>query len=83
MTVGVYGLGRFGLFWAKLLSGAFTVKACSRSKRESLPPGVNWADEAGVCACDALFFCVAISALDDVLRRTAPLIRPAMRLGRS
>jgi prephenate dehydrogenase len=76
MTVGVYGLGRFGLFWARLLAGRFTVKVYSRTKREVLPAGLAWANEDEVCACDALFFCVAISAFEKVLAGTREKIRP-------
>ncbi|MBN2354137.1 MAG: prephenate dehydrogenase/arogenate dehydrogenase family protein [Spirochaetales bacterium] len=76
MTVGVYGLGRFGLFWARLLSGRFEVKAYSRTKRDELPAGVTWAGEDDVCACDALFFCVAISAFEDVLGAVRGKVKP-------
>jgi prephenate dehydrogenase len=75
MTVGVYGLGRFGAFWAGLLAERHTVKAYSRTKREGLPPRVSWADEEEICACDALFFCVAISALEAVLERVGGRIK--------
>jgi prephenate dehydrogenase len=76
MTVGVYGLGRFGLFWARLLARGFQVKVYSRTKREELPPGLVWASEDEVCACDALFFCVAISALEMVLKKVRRKIKP-------
>jgi prephenate dehydrogenase len=76
MTVGVYGLGRFGLFWAKLLAGRFPVKVFSRSRREDLPKELSWVEEAEVCACDALFFCVAISAFEAVVSRVRDYIKP-------
>jgi prephenate dehydrogenase len=76
MTVGVYGLGRFGLFWAKLLAGKFTVKVFSRTRRDSLPAELSWATEDEVCACEALFFCVSISAFKDVLTAVRTKIRP-------
>jgi prephenate dehydrogenase len=66
---GVYGLGRFGLFWANLLSNHGRVLAFSRTQRKDLPAGVTWADEAEVLAAPVLFLCVAISSMEEVLLR--------------
>ena len=41
MDVGVYGLGRFGSFWAAALAGHLAVGAWSRSPSHPLPPGVR------------------------------------------
>jgi len=76
MTIGVYGLGRFGLFWAALLAERFSVKVFSRSQRDNLPRGLQWGAEEEVCACDAVFFCVAISAFEEVLQRVRRHIKP-------
>lgn len=76
MTVGVYGLGRFGLFWAQFLANHFTVRVYSRTKRDNLPAGIIWAQEAEVCKADALFFCVAISSFESVVERVKNLIAP-------
>jgi prephenate dehydrogenase len=70
MTVGVYGLGRFGSFWAQLLSRSVPVRAYSRSPDRPTPPGVKRVGEDEVLAQPVLFFCVAISALEEVLRAT-------------
>jgi prephenate dehydrogenase len=70
MTVGVYGLGRFGSFWAELLSHSFPVCAYSRSPERPTPPGVRRAGEEEVLAQPVIFLCVAISAMEEVLQRT-------------
>lgn len=69
MTVGIYGLGRFGALWAELLSRRFTVVAYSRDTSRACPPGVRRGGEAEVAGCDALFLCVAISAMQEVCDR--------------
>ena len=69
MLVGVYGLGRFGSFWAGSLSShGCRVIAYSRSEHE-LPPGVVRAGEEEVLNADALFFAVSISSFESVLKR--------------
>ncbi len=75
MTVGVYGLGRFGLFWASLLSSRFSVKVHSRTRKENLSAKLIWVAEEEVCACDAVFFCVSISSFEEVLIRAHRLIK--------
>lgn len=69
MRIGVYGLGRFGLFWASALakSGAEVI-AYSRSSH-SVPDNVRLASEDEVLNAPYLFFCVTISAFEDVLKR--------------
>lgn len=67
MTIGVYGLGRFGSFWAELLSHSASVCAYSRSPARATPPGVRRAGEDEVLSQPVLFLCVAISAVEDVL----------------
>jgi prephenate dehydrogenase len=69
MTVGVYGLGRFGFFWAELLSHSVPVCAYSRSAERPTPPGVRRAGEEEVLSQPVVFLCVAISAMEDVLER--------------
>lgn len=76
MTVGVYGLGRFGAFWAKCLSSRFDVKGYSRSSHRIAPEPVVRVSEDDVLACDAVFLCVAISAMQEVLERIASRIPP-------
>ena len=76
MRIGVYGLGRFGSFWARVLARHAEVLAWSRDPSHPAPPGVTLAGEAEVLAEPAVFFCVAISAFEEVLVRTAPRIPP-------
>ena len=74
MRIGVYGLGRFGSFWAGCLSAAgCEVIAYSRSEHP-LPSGVKRASEEEVLSADYLFYCVAISSFEEVLKRTVPMI---------
>ncbi len=71
MRIGVYGLGRFGSFWAKELADhGFEVIAYSR-RTKTAPQLVRLGTEEEVLTCSALFYCVSISAFKDVLTRTA------------
>ncbi len=75
VKIGVYGLGRFGSFWAsELARHGFTVFGYGRSAKTA-PQGVRLGTEDEVLACDVLFFCVAISAFEEVLKHTAPRIK--------
>jgi prephenate dehydrogenase len=79
MTVGVYGLGRFGSFWAEQLAGVCKVLGFSRSPGKTAPPGVE-----GPCGldriaeCDALILCNSISSMGEVLQELKQYIRPGM-----
>ncbi|HUX13546.1 MAG TPA: prephenate dehydrogenase/arogenate dehydrogenase family protein [Spirochaetia bacterium] len=75
MSVGVYGLGRFGLFWAELLSVHFPVVAYNRTPGRSVPDGVREVDLDDLMQADTIFLCTAISAMEPVLRQIAPLLR--------
>jgi prephenate dehydrogenase len=68
-TIGVYGLGRFGSFWAELLARTFPVCGYSRSPDRPTPPNVRRAGEDEVLSQPVLFLCVAISAVQGVLER--------------
>lgn len=76
MNVGVYGLGRFGAFWAGVLAKNFTVYGYSRSSARPTPEGVVRASEEEVLGCDAVFLTVAISAMEEVVERIAPRVAP-------
>ncbi|MEW5814732.1 MAG: prephenate dehydrogenase/arogenate dehydrogenase family protein [Spirochaetota bacterium] len=78
MEIGVYGLGRFGTFWASLLAQKHTVKGFNRTPGKPFPPGVLPADETSVVATDIFFLCVAISSMEEVLKRIAPSLKPGM-----
>ncbi|MGA2764467.1 MAG: prephenate dehydrogenase/arogenate dehydrogenase family protein [Spirochaetia bacterium] len=69
MAIGVYGLGRFGYFWAELLGRHEPVFAYSRDPARPVPPGVKRVGEDELASLPVIFLCVAISALDEVLQR--------------
>ena len=71
-TVSVYGYGRFGKLWADILAEDFQVKVFSRRglKPEEVSEGIKIATLEDLHDCDALFYCVAISSLEDVLVQT-------------
>ena len=74
MDVGVYGLGRFGTFWASCLAEAgCNVKAYSRSEHP-LPPGVARGSEEEILTSQYLFFAVSISSFESVLKRVGSRI---------
>jgi prephenate dehydrogenase len=75
-SLGIYGLGRFGRFYAELLSRYASVKAFSRNPESPLPEGVRRVDEAGLCNQPVIILCVAISGMREVLQRLAPCLRP-------
>lgn len=66
--IGIYGLGRFGAFWAEQLARHATVKAFSRRSRVELP-GVEMVSEERLLQCPVLILCVAISAMEELLSR--------------
>ncbi len=76
MRVGVYGLGRFGAFWAEILAGRYEVLAYSRNPARKTPGGVKRVDADEIFSCDAVFLCVAISAMEEVVAGIAPRLRP-------
>jgi len=70
MTVGVYGLGRFGSFWAGMLARSASVCAYSRSPDRPVPEGVRRVGEDEVLSQPVVIYCVAISAMEEVLERS-------------
>lgn len=75
MEIGVYGLGRFGSFYASLLGRLGSVRVWSRNPERPTPPGTRRVrDEAELCRAETVVLCVAISALREVLQRIAPLL---------
>jgi prephenate dehydrogenase len=79
MHVGVYGLGRFGLFWAELLSDQLSVSGYNRSIK-NIDSKINIVSKKELLNCEVIFLCVAISALKDVVIDLAPGIRPGTLL---
>ncbi len=79
MEIGVYGLGRFGVFYSAILAKKVkkcTVKAYSRNPDRRAPEGVKRVSEEELLSMPVLILCVAISSLKDVLMRIAPKIKP-------
>ena len=76
MKLGVYGLGRFGAFWASCLADFTDVVAYSRTPKRGIDPRVKLVSEDELADCDALVLCVAISAMEDVVKRLAARLKP-------
>lgn len=76
MNVGIYGLGRFGAFWAAELAKQVQVKGYNRSPQRTLPRGVLSATEDEVLACDTVILCVSISSFKRVVASIAPRLKP-------
>ncbi len=72
MNVGIYGLGRFGTFYASLLSRVAGVKAWSRDPARPAPPGVERVGEEELLSLPVVVLCVSISAMREVLARIGP-----------
>ena len=74
MTVGIFGLGRFGSFWGNLLARNFEVVGYDIDAERIFPESVRRVDLQGLCAYRTIFLCVTIRALPDALRSIAPLL---------
>lgn len=75
-TAAVIGLGRFGLFWGKMLTAEYTVLGTSRRLIENLPFGVYQVELEEALQADIVFLTVSISALSSVLGEIAPRLNP-------
>ncbi len=73
MQVGIYGLGRFGTFWASVLARDFAVYTYNRTDKPT-PAGTTKTDIAGLCGCDTVFLCTAISSIEAVAKKMAPYL---------
>ena len=76
MKIGIYGLGRFGYFWAELLSGKFNVYAYNRSENKPCPKTVKRCSCDELLNCDVIYLCVSISSFEKVLASLAQDLRP-------
>lgn len=76
-VVSVYGYGRFGRLWADILAADHHVKVYSRRglTREEVPEYLEIATSESIFECDALFFCVSISAFEEVLQAKKHLFK--------
>ena len=75
-TAAVIGLGRFGLFWAEMLTAEYSVLGTSRRRITGLPAGVVHVPLEEALTAPVVFLSVAISAMPDVLEHIAPLLQP-------
>ncbi|MDC7220738.1 MAG: prephenate dehydrogenase/arogenate dehydrogenase family protein [Spirochaetales bacterium] len=75
MTVCMYGMGRFGRFWAEELSRVVPdMRGYNRSDRE-FPPTVKRVSFEEMCASDVIILTTAISSMEEVLKAIAPHIK--------
>lgn len=75
MNIGVYGLGRFGTFWAQeLAKHGNTVLSYSRSHKDDIE-NVKLVSEDEVLSQPIIYLCVAISSFEEVLTRITPKIK--------
>mgnify|MGYP001058897221 CR=1 FL=1 len=75
-TLGIIGFGAFGQLTARYLLPYFRVLATDPSPNGDTVGGVIMTDPAKVCRCDVVVIAVPLSALADVCRAIAPLLRP-------
>src|SRR5512139_200516 len=77
-TVGIVGMGRFGRLMARYLSADFRVRAHDPSvaEEEIRAVGAEPASLESVAAAEVLVLAVPISAMQDMLARTAPHLVP-------
>ncbi|QEN05726.1 prephenate dehydrogenase/arogenate dehydrogenase family protein [Thiospirochaeta perfilievii] len=76
MTIGIYGLGRFGVFWGDQLSKVATVKGYSRNSSRVAPSTIKRVSEDEVLSCDVIVICVAISAMESFLHNIKDRVKP-------
>ncbi|MFA5513821.1 MAG: prephenate dehydrogenase/arogenate dehydrogenase family protein [Sphaerochaetaceae bacterium] len=76
MKIGIYGLGRFGQFWASKLSEYGELICYNRTKRELNDKNLTIGSQKEVLNCDTIIFCVAISSFKEVIIETTELINP-------
>lgn len=74
MTVGIYGLGRFGSFWASVLTKRFAVLAYDIDADRQTPDDIKRVSLKELCTCPAIFLCVSIRAVPQALQSLLPYI---------
>ena len=80
MKIGVYGLGRFGSFWAGLLARHHDVKVYSRNRDRPTPEGVERVNQEDLLRLPVLFICTSISSFSEVIRSIAGKLAPGTLL---
>jgi prephenate dehydrogenase len=73
-NVGILGLGRFGKFWATVLSHSHAVYGYNRSVPSE--PNCALVPLEDLCALPVIFICVPIRTVPEMLRKIAPLLKP-------
>lgn len=75
MKIAVYGLGRFGTFWADLIQALGEIHGYNRSPKQ-LSEGIRPIQVPDLRQMDAVFLCSAISSMPQVCEQIAPYLRP-------
>jgi prephenate dehydrogenase len=76
MKIGVYGMGRFGQFWARLLRDqGYEVLGYNRSPRD-IDEAIPQVDLDEICRSDVLFLTTAISSIPEVAGNIAGCLDP-------
>ncbi len=77
MTIGIIGFSRFGQLLAKILKPYAEVLVFNRSDKSKLVEGLGyqWVSLEEVCQCDWVFVAVAISAIEEMIKKIAPLLK--------
>ncbi len=75
-TIGIFGLGAFGVFMAKHLSPYYRLLGYDRAPPADIPEELETASPEAVAAADIVVFAVPLDNLEEAARRAAPHIRP-------
>jgi prephenate dehydrogenase/prephenate dehydratase len=78
-TVGIIGYGRFGQFWAEVLSSDYDIIVTDREdlSHHAAQSGVRFASLADLCTeANAIFLCVPINRVEDTVRDLRPCLQP-------
>jgi prephenate dehydrogenase len=73
-NVGILGLGRFGAFWATVLSHSHTVYGHNRSVPANAPCPLVSLEE--LCRLPVIFICVPMRTVPEMLEKMAPHLAP-------
>ncbi len=81
MTIGIYGLGRFGTFWGSKIAEygvgrGWTVAGFSRSSNRQIPSSMVRVDEEALFECDVVILCTAINSVEEVISNNSDRIKP-------
>lgn len=76
--IGIIGFGRFGKLTARYLAEDFDVQVFTSSEKsaEVARMGATTASLEAVCAQKLVILCVPISAMEQTLKRIAPMLNP-------